>query len=79
MFCFVSCVLWFFFAICRNGLKSVEIDYILFASGDVRLVDGSSPYNGRVEVYYNGVWGTVYETGADNELAEVVCRQLNLG
>ena len=43
----------------------------------IRLVDGTSPYNGRVEVFVGGVWGTLCDNEWDALDAMVVCRQLN--
>ncbi|KAJ8043104.1 Neurotrypsin [Holothuria leucospilota] len=43
---------------------------------DVRLVDGTSNRSGRIEVLFNGRWGTVCEDGWGSGFANVTCRQL---
>ena len=44
---------------------------------DVRLVDGESQLEGRVEICFGGIWGTICSNSHDDiELASVVCRQL---
>ena len=42
----------------------------------VRLVGGNGSHEGRLELNYNGVWGTVCDDRFSNEAATVVCRSL---
>ena len=45
----------------------------------VRLVGGPSPNEGRLEILYNGVWGTVCDDDFDDAAARVACFMLGFG
>ena len=49
---------------------------IFLAPPEVRLVGGNNQYEGRLEIRWNGVWGTVCDDEFGNVDAAVVCRQL---
>lgn len=46
------------------------------SDGDVRLVDGTAPTEGRVEICFNRTWGTICGSGFGRLDAGVVCQQL---
>ena len=45
----------------------------------VRLMDGKSKQEGRVEVFYGGQWGTVCDDNWDLKEATIVCKELGFG
>ena len=45
-------------------------------NGKVRLVGGSGPHEGRVEICVNEVWGTICSNSSNTAVAKVVCGQL---
>ncbi|XP_076673301.1 uncharacterized protein LOC143371719 isoform X4 [Andrena cerasifolii] len=62
---------------CADGSdeSSVHCD----APFEIRLANGSSPLEGRVEVRHHGVWGTVCDDDFANAEATVICRSLGYG
>ena len=46
--------------------------------GDVRIADGRTSLEGRVEICAKNTWGTICDDGWGTQEARVVCRQLGL-
>ncbi|XP_065830758.1 scavenger receptor cysteine-rich domain superfamily protein-like [Oscarella lobularis] len=54
-------------------------EYIHPGGSQMRLVGGSTEWEGRVELLRNGVWGTICDNDWDIADAAVACRQMNRG
>uniref|UniRef100_A0A1X7T5H5 SRCR domain-containing protein n=1 Tax=Amphimedon queenslandica TaxID=400682 RepID=A0A1X7T5H5_AMPQE len=61
------------------GVKCSERVLTDCINGSVRLVNGTTPDEGRLEVCINGEWGTVCSHYWDRSETKVICRQLGYG
>ena len=47
-----------------------------YRDGDICLVGGSYQWEGRVEIYFSGTWGTITDSNWTSDDAQVVCHKL---
>ncbi|GIM00456.1 hypothetical protein Vretimale_5260, partial [Volvox reticuliferus] len=59
------------------GIQCDPVPTPMPADGSVRLIGGSGPWSGRVEIAFAGVWGTICRAAMTDNDAKVICRQLN--
>jgi len=62
-----------------GGIIDDNDDALMIAGASLRLVASSLPREGRLEVYYNGEWGTVCDDYFGPTDASVACVHLGLG
>ncbi|XP_052811436.1 adhesion G protein-coupled receptor L3-like isoform X1 [Mya arenaria] len=62
----------------RSGDSMSTLEPKLSEDTKVRLIDGRTTDEGRVEVYVNGRWGTICDDSFDTNAASVVCRMLHI-
>ena len=85
---FVSIDIWLLCQVCKFTLIDSDVTQhlvitvfqedvnITCSNGVIRLADGLTEHEGRVEICYDNHWGAVCGNSWDASEANVVCRQL---
>ena len=60
----------------RMYYYSIHIADGSYREGDIRLVEGAHNWEGRVEIFWSGSWGTISDSSWTESDATVVCKQL---
>ncbi len=57
--------------------RSHQVGLVAVVTGiEARLVDGRTSSEGRVEILYNGQWGSVCDDSFDQSDADVICKMM---
>ena len=67
--------------LCKKIIIILDYSFDLSAAryykdGDVRLIGGSYPWEGRVEIYLSRTWGTITDSDWTSDDAQAVCHEL---
>ena len=60
-----------------RSFVDLDLEPLNCVDGDVRLVNSNTSQEGRLQVCFNRVWGTVCNDRFDSDDARVVCSQLS--
>ena len=65
-----------FHSISSENTLNIIVFEVICQNGDIRLVNGTTAFQGRVEICWNETWGTICDEYWSGHDAQVACRQL---